>query len=148
VHLVSAADDDIQELEPAAAMTDGNGNFTLAGVIAGQYVIKAARIPRPPARPSDQNTTMTTIQVGGNTMGFSSSASDPLQNTLPPIPDDPAFYANTGVVVGDRDLNGIVVMLQRGGRLSGRVEFDGTRDRPDATALSRVPVTMERADTS
>jgi hypothetical protein len=52
------------------------------------------------------------------------------------------------VVVGDRDLNGIVVLLQHGGRLSGRVEFDGSHDRPDATALSRIPVMLDRADLS
>jgi hypothetical protein len=149
VHLVSAAEDDIQELEPGAAMTDANGTFTLAAVSAGQYVIKAARIPRPPARAADQTTTMTMIQVGGSlTTGFSSSATDPLQNSPPPIPDDPAFYANTAVVVGDRDLNGVVVMLQHGGRLSGRVEFDGSHDRPDAAALSRISVTLDRADLS
>jgi hypothetical protein len=148
VHLVSAADEDAPELEPAAAMTDANGNFTLAAVAAGQYVIKAARIPRPPARPVDQST-MTMIQVGGTmTTGFSSSAGDPLQNAQPPVPDDPAFYANTGIVVGDRDLNGVVVLLQRGGRLSGRVEFDGSHDRPDATTLSRIPVSLDRVDLS
>jgi len=147
VHLVPAVDDDVPGLEPAATMTDGNGNFTLTGVVAGQYIIGAARIPRQTA-PSSENTVTTQIQVGGGMFGMSMPSDAPGPPSVPPIPDDPALYADTPVAVADADVNDVVVMLQHGGRLSGRVEFDGTRDRPDATALPRIPIILERADSA
>jgi hypothetical protein len=129
-------------METAATMTDANGNFTLPNVVIGEYVVRAARIPRPIAPP--QQNAVTTIQVGGTMMGIGSSvgATPP----PPPIPDDPAFYANTPITVAASGTDNVIVILERGGRVSGHAEFDGMKERPDGAALSRVPVILERAD--
>jgi len=146
VHLFPATMDDVSELETAATMTDGNGIFTLTGVIAGQYEIKVARIPRPPA-PAPGTNMVTTIQVGGTMMmGMSSSIDGPGPAPVPPIPDDPALYADTSINVGESNVDNVIVTLLRGASVSGHVEFDGATDRPDALALSRVPIVLERVD--
>jgi hypothetical protein len=62
--------------------------------------------------------------------------------------DDATLFADTPITVGNRDVSDMLVTLQRGARIAGRFEFDGTRDRPDAATLMRVPVTLERADAS
>jgi protocatechuate 3,4-dioxygenase beta subunit len=131
------------EIETAAAMTDASGTFSLLTVVPGDYVVRASRIPLPPMPPQQQNTVMTTVQVGGMMSGMSSSVGTP---TSPPIPDDPALYANTPVTVPETGNGNVVVVLQHGGRVSGHVEFDGTAAIPDGTALARIPVMLERAD--
>jgi len=62
--------------------------------------------------------------------------------------DDHTLFAETSVTVGNRDVSDVVVTLQRAPRITGRFEFDGTRDRPEAAALMRVAVTLERADST
>src|SRR5947199_10232891 len=56
------------------------------------------------------------------------------------------MYAEAAVAVADRDVKDLVVTLQRGARLTGRFEFDGAADRPDAAALMRIGVTLDRVD--
>jgi protocatechuate 3,4-dioxygenase beta subunit len=60
--------------------------------------------------------------------------------------DDATLFAATPVTVGNRDVSDLLVTLQHGARVAGRVEFDGTRDRPDAAAMMGVAVTLERLD--
>ena len=146
VHVMPATTEDTTELETAATMTDANGIFTLTAVVAGQYEIKAARVPRPPGPAPGSNTVMTTIQVGGMMMGVSSSIDGAGPPPAPPIPDDPALYADTPINVGETNVDNVLVTLQRGASVSGHLEFDGGANRPDASALSRVPVMLERAD--
>jgi hypothetical protein len=146
VHLLPTTTDDVSELETAATMTDANGIFMLTGVVAGQYEIKVARIPRPPA-PAPANMVTTTVQIGGfMSMGMSAPLDGPGVAPVPPIPDDPALYADTPISVGASNVDNVLVTLQRGASVSGHVEFDGAADRPDASALSRVPIVLERTD--
>jgi hypothetical protein len=146
VHVAPSGDEEMTDIESAATMTDGDGNFTVPAVVAGQYVVKASRIPRPPATPPS-NMVTTQIQVGGSMMGMSSTVSG-TPPPPPPIPDVPGYFANTPLTVGNKNVDNVVVVLERGGRVAGRVEFEGSADRPDATALSRIPVILERADNS
>jgi hypothetical protein len=81
-------------------------------------------------------------------MGFSSVNDGSAPTPIPPLPDEPALFANTPVAVSDSDLKDVIVTLQRGGSVSGRVEFDGTRDRPDADALTRIAVVLSAIDTA
>jgi protocatechuate 3,4-dioxygenase beta subunit len=140
MRLVPAGDDSMTEIEAAATLADGNGNFTFLGAPPGQYVIKAASIPQPSRNPLD-NTTTTRIQVGGSMM--ISSTFNPAPTA---IPDDPSLYASVDVGVSNSDVKGVVVALQRGGRVSGHLEFDGTLDRPDGATLGRTFVTLDRVD--
>ena len=86
---------------------------------------------------------MTQVQVGGS-MSITSSGS-PL-TTPPPITDEPTWFAETAVSVADADVTGLIVPLQRGARLTGRVEFDGAVERPEPAALARISIIADRAD--
>ena len=120
LRLVPAGDDSMTELETSVTMTGAGGEFTFLGVPAGQYTIKALRVPRPQA---------------------------PARTLTPPTtPDQPTMYAEAAVAVADRDVNDLVVTLQRGARVTGRFEFDGAADRPDSAALMRIGVTLDRLD--
>ena len=140
LRLVSASEDFQTELEPAATMTGAAGEFTLLGVPAGQYVIKVLRVPRTAAPPAP---TMTQVQVGSS-MTISSSGST--ITTPPPITDEPTWFAETAVSVADADVTGLIVSLQRGARLTGRLEFDGAIERPQPAALTRTSILTERVD--
>jgi hypothetical protein len=53
------------------------------------------------------------------------------------------LWADLPVVVGDTDISGLHVQLQRGFRISGRFEFEGGRERPTAERLQQVPVVIQ-----
>jgi hypothetical protein len=52
------------------------------------------------------------------------------------------------IALGDADLTDVVVALRPGPRMSGRLEFDGTAERPDPTLVSNLRITLEPADGS
>ena len=144
VRLVS--EDSIADLDTSATITGEGGEFTLLGVPPGAYTLNVLRAPRPIAPVSNAATTVTQIQVGSSTI--MSSMSGPAGGATGPSPvsDDPTLFADVPVSVGNRDVSDLVVTVQRGARLTGRIEFDGTRERPDATALTRVFITLDRVD--
>ena len=140
LRLVPEGDDFATELETSATMSGASGEFTFIGVVPGQYAVKVLRVPRPPA-PAVSN--VTSVQVGGGAMVMTSTGPGA---TLPGIPAEPTLWASVSVGVTDTDVTGLNVVLQPGARLTGRVEFDGMKERPDAQALARVPILVERAD--
>jgi hypothetical protein len=143
VRLVPANDEAQTELETSVTMTGAGGDFTLLGVPAGQYVIKVLRQPRP-GGPQNNAPVMTQIQIGSSMMITSSSG---VPNAAPtPIPDDPTFAADVPIAVGETDLNDVLVSVQRAPRMTGHFEFDGNAVKPDAAALSRINVSVSRAD--
>jgi hypothetical protein len=89
---------------------------------------------------------MTQIQVGSSMIMSSMSSPVGAPPAPAPISDDPTLFADVAVNVGNRDVSDLVVTVQRGARLTGHLEFDGTRDRPDSTAQTRAPITLDRAD--
>jgi Carboxypeptidase regulatory-like domain len=146
LRLISATDEALTDLETSITMTGAGGDFTLLGVPPGQYTLKALRVPRPPVPTTPAATSMTQIQMGSGTIMTSLGGAPSGPASPPPIPDDPTMFADTPVSVGNRDVSDIVVMVQRGARVTGRFEFDGTRERPNATGLMRIPVIVERTD--
>jgi hypothetical protein len=90
---------------------------------------------------------VTQIQTSVGTLVTSSPGGVPsAAPPAPSVPDDPTMFAEAAVSVGNRDVGDVVVTLQRGARVTGRLEFEGTRERPDGTALTRLPVMLERID--
>jgi hypothetical protein len=61
----------------------------------------------------------------------------------PPISNEPTLWASMPVSVGEGDLTGLSVVLRQGLRVSGRVEFDGSAERPAADQLSRILILIE-----
>ena len=60
----------------------------------------------------------------------------------PPIPAEPTLSAAMPVSVGETDLTGVNVVLRVGPRLSGRLQFDGTREPPTPAQLQRANVSI------
>ncbi len=77
-----------------------------------------------------------------------SASPDPGRPIPPPIPADATLFTDVPLAIGDRDVTNLTLALRVGARVSGRIEFDGSGDRPDAVALANMRVTLEPADGS
>jgi uncharacterized protein (DUF2141 family) len=144
LRLVADAGDMPPNMDASVTMTGAGGEFTLLGVLPGQYTVRVLRVPRAPASGVPSSSTMTQIQMGPTTMMTTMvgpSASGPA-----PVPDDPTLFAEAPVTVGNRDVNDLIVTVQRGARVTGRLEFDGTRERPAGLPLTRVPISLDRVE--
>jgi hypothetical protein len=58
---------------------------------------------------------------------------------------EPRRWADVAVTVGSTDVDGVAVVLQPGLRISGRIDFEGSGERPDAQRLQQVPIVIEPA---
>ncbi|HEX5069563.1 MAG TPA: carboxypeptidase-like regulatory domain-containing protein [Vicinamibacterales bacterium] len=124
------------EPEIASATTDASGAFTFLAVPAGQYVIQTAKIPR--------NADMFYFNLPGGSDG----ASVTLRSSAPApaVQPEPLLWAMTPVTVAETDVAGVALTLREGLTVSGRLEFAGSRPRPDGQRLAQVPIVIEPAD--
>jgi hypothetical protein len=75
-----------------------------------------------------------------------SGASGPQAGGVPPPPPtEPTLWATTPIAIGKTPVEGLTVTLQVGPRIRGRVEFEGTTERPEAAALQRIAILLEPA---
>jgi hypothetical protein len=118
-------------------------------VPAGQYVIQTVRVPRP-APGAGQTFVFATGGGGGaGTVAFSSNVSVSSTNGTPQpalLPTDPTLWTATPIVLGGDDISDLTISLRSGFKVSGRVEFQGSAERPPADRLVQIPVTVEPAD--
>lgn len=128
-------------LAPVTA-TDRGGAFLFPSVSVGNYTLRVTRMPASPL--VERNTTTTVLQGGGGAVStvISSSGSSPTA----PLPTEPSWWATLPLQVGRRDITGLQVPLQPGARFSGRIEFDGTRERPEEDQLRRANIMIMPAD--
>jgi protocatechuate 3,4-dioxygenase beta subunit len=63
----------------------------------------------------------------------------------PRMPLQPMLSLEMSIAVGKSDIEGVVLSLQPGVRVSGRLEFEGNAPRPLASRLQQVPVLLEAA---
>jgi hypothetical protein len=112
-------------LDRPSARPDAEGRFRIANVPSGQYAIIArAMVSRGPQ--------------GEGTAGPAGR---------PPAPaEQPRLWSTADVTVDGRNLSNIVLSLQPGGTLSGRVAFEGATAQP--ADVSRIRVTATPADLS
>ncbi len=127
------------EADVATALTDRTGAFTFAAVPIGQYVLRVTRTPRPVG----PNLGMTTIQTGNTTIVTRSA--DPSQ-VLPGVPDEATLWAAVPIAVGRAEIAGLAVPLRTGLRVSGRMEFEGTAEKPPAQMFNRLTIATELAE--
>ena len=143
VRLVAAGNDAVGAVDGAATITDSTGSFAFAGVTPGQYTLFALRVPRPPIDPPDDS--KMTVQAGTVAIAPRPPAPAGLAPP-PPVPADATLWAQMPIAVGESDLSDVIVPLRPGPRMSGRLEFDGTADRPDPVLVSNLRITLEPAD--
>jgi hypothetical protein len=145
VRLVPARDDaSIEPLDVATTMTDWTGTFTFAAVPPGQYVLRVTRLPRP--EPDVDGTPhVSTTPAGTVTVASRPAAAPPAPA---PIPRDATLVAEVPLSVGDSEIADLMVPLAAGPRVTGRIEFEGTIDRPSAEALLNLRITLDPVDGS
>jgi hypothetical protein len=103
-------------------------------------------VPRPPVAVEDANRT-NLLRAGAVTVATSTAPSS--GPPVPaPIPEDATLSADLAIAVGDADVAGIALVLRVGPRVSGRIEFDGSGDRPDPAALTNMRITLDPSDGS
>src|SRR4051812_15656991 len=145
--LPAASSDSVEPIGVAATVTDGSGAFSFPAVPPGSYVLSVLRPPGEPRDPDDDARLSVTpggdITIGSAVRPAPSSPPPPL-----PIPADATLYASMPLSVGDSDVTGVVVPLAAGPRVSGRVEFEGTTDKPSPEAVAKIRITLDPADGS
>jgi hypothetical protein len=122
-------------------VTDRAGSYTLLGVPPGSYVVRVTQTPRPAQ--TNMATTIIQTSSGGGSMVVSSTG---VAGPLPPVSNDPTLWAAVPLPVGRVDISGVAITLQTGVRVTGRVAFEGSAEKPAADALSRIAIIMESAD--
>jgi hypothetical protein len=151
VHLVPGDTSDLSsDPDIATSITNADGEFMFLAVPAGQYVIQTVRVPRPGPGSGAQTFVFSNGGGGTGTVSFSSTlnvASSPGATPQPPPqPTDPTLWTATPVVLGSDDITDLTISLRTGFKMSGRVEFQGSAERPPADRLVTIPVTVEPAD--
>jgi protocatechuate 3,4-dioxygenase beta subunit len=116
----------------AGTVTDPNGAFTFVAVPAGAYTLRATRVPRSPG-PQRESVRTT---VGNTTLVFTTEGPAPPA----PLPTEPTLWAALPVQVGGDPITGLLVTLQPGLQFVGRVEFEGSAERPGAEQLQRIRI--------
>ena len=132
------ADDLVSSIETLSGFSDGQGRFTINGIVPGQYVLRAIRTPRMAMSPAET----TTIQQAGSVMVFRAATA----NLSAPLPTDPTLWAEMTVSVGARDLTDLTVGLRPGIKVSGVVQFNGGAERPASDRLPTIGLSLEPAD--
>jgi len=131
VHLLPAGTDDStvdSSIEAAYTSADGSGAFGFVGVPAGSYTLKvvdpfAPVLRLPPELASQMGEEFAySVRIGGTQA------------------DRPTLWATAPVDVGETDVNGVVLALREGARVSGQVAFDGTSERPVGTRLTQLRI--------
>jgi protocatechuate 3,4-dioxygenase beta subunit len=130
-------------LEVANTATDAQGAFTFLGVPPGAYTLKVLKIPRPFSTPMSEGMVMVSSGAGG--VAFGTSLGGP-PATPPALPTDPTLWATLPVSVSEANVSGLAISLRPGYRVTGRVEFEGTRDRPTPEQIQRMGVTLTPLD--
>src|SRR6185503_983106 len=126
-----------QEPETAVAASDGTGGFMFIGVPTGQYVIQVTRF----ARPTPMVDAPRPVAVAGTPVALPALAALQQQPIVEPL-----LWASAQVSVGDTDIRGLQLTLREGLTISGRLDFSGTRPRPEPQRLTQVPINVESAD--
>jgi uncharacterized protein (DUF2141 family) len=137
LHLVASDTGDLTtDPQVASAITDADGSFMFLGVPAGSYVIQTVR-----------------TNPGGGPVSPALINGQPIVVTSPPgapataqVVVPPTLWTATPITVGPEGLRDLGVTLRAGLRVSGRVEFDGSSERPPATRLQTVTVLLDPAD--
>ena len=129
----------ITELDERTAVSRSAGTFQFSGVPDGAYRIKVCQFPK-----SDVPLFFFSgdpLRSIYGTRGGSASA------PLPPLPAERTLVADVPIVVGRGPDSRVIVSLQAGARITGRIVFEDP-PRPSAAELLTVPVIVRPADST
>ena len=118
-----------QSFESAYAITDAAGRFQFLGVPAGNYTLRALKVPVTPLLPQPP--------------GGAPPATPP---PPPPLPPGPTLWANLPIAVGAEGIVNLTVKLGTGFRLSGRFHFDGKIPKPLPGVVQTLSVLVQPLD--
>jgi hypothetical protein len=141
MQLVPAGAEEMQrdyDFVTASTYSDATGRFTFLGVPAGQYQVRALKVP---PRPESTSTFTSVIQTGSGSIMSGGGASAPA-----PISDEPTLWASMPVSVGQSDVTDLPVMMRAGARLSGSLVFEGNAQKPTADRLVMINIQLSSAD--
>jgi hypothetical protein len=130
VSLVSAAGS-LPGIDNNGTRAGAEGRFQLSNVAPGQYTLIAQATQNP----------------GGRDIMLSKLQGGPPARPVAPAAAPLRFWAMTAVSVDGRNLSNIVLTLQPGMTVAGRVMFEGTTQQPPAD-FSRVRVNLMPVDIS
>jgi uncharacterized protein (DUF2141 family) len=120
----------IPGLNASASRSMQNGRFTFNGVAPGQYRLMARSVVRAP----DQNPQQAGAAGRGGDQGGRGGRGGP--GTIQQV-----LWASTDLTVSGQNISDLVIQLQPGMTLRGRVSFEATSGQPPAD-LSRVRVNL------
>jgi hypothetical protein len=144
VSLVPAeADDLVTPIETASAFTDSMGRFAFKRVPTGQYALHAVKDPRGGGPAGDTQT----IQMGGGgNMMVMRTVTSISGGAVPPLPTAQTMWIDMPVSVGTADVTDMQVTLRAGIRVSGRIEFNGSAQRPTTDQYPTIGISLDPAD--
>lgn len=115
------------EFEVAVTQTADDGSFLFAGVPEGQYVLRALKAPL---------TAGSYVLPDGQRVGWSADLN----------PDASTLWAERPISIGGHDVLDLSVALRSGLHITGRIEFEGTTERPEASRLRFSNIRLIAAD--
>jgi protocatechuate 3,4-dioxygenase beta subunit len=121
-----------------AMLVQPDGRFDFGNIPPGVYRLDVTF--RPGTRgggPSGQ-----ALQFVGSRASALSPPPAPTRTTGPPSPANDPLWASQVISVGDQDVAGLVVGLNRGLTVSGRIEFSGTAQPPQAAQQQRMAAVL------
>lgn len=151
LHLVPSDTGDLSaDPDVATAITGEDGRFMFFGVPAGNYVIQTVRVPRGLPRGGGDTTI---VQGGGNVMVFAQRIEEAGGGAArvgprpePPAETEPVLWIAAPVSVGGSGIDNLTLSLQEGSKIEGRIEFEGSADRPGPDQMTRIAIVVEAVD--
>jgi hypothetical protein len=126
-------------VSPGSARADAQGSFRIANVPPGQYTLVARATINPGGREGGP------AGRGMPLAGLRGEAPTPRGRAGGPAADPVRLWASAEVTVDGRNVSNVVLTLQSGLSVSGRIMFDGAAQPPADLSRLRVnlaPVTM------
>lgn len=134
----------VTAFETAVATAGADGQFRFDGVVPGSYNLRVLTDPPPDLKQLPRGATM----FGGP--GIAQSISMPDGTIAPvPLPAEPMRWAILPIVVSDKEIRNLELIVQKGIRLTGKVQFESGSVSIGNVNLQQIELSIESArDTS